>query len=114
MSYHHVAHVENALSLRRTLAARLGPDVDDPLSGGRANESLIPYLPALVTERSVELVQSLYADDFEVFGYSLAPPREWASFSDAQMNVALKAVELLRGRHRRLAETRSVLSEQPS
>lgn len=111
VSYNQVAHVENSLSLTKTFAGRVGADADDLFSGGRANESLIPYVPALVSERAVALVQSLYADDFEVFGYSPEPPREWTSFSEAQMNVALKAVHLLRGRHRRLAETRSVLSE---
>jgi hypothetical protein len=111
VSYDQLAHIEDPISLRQALAGRVGHHVGDPFAG-RTNESLIPYLPALFTERTMTLVRSLYADDFEVFGYSLAPPPGSSSFSDAQMDVALKAVGLIRARHRRLAETRALLSER--
>lgn len=75
-----------------------------PFQGRRTNESLIPYTSDVVTERSSELIRTLYAPDFEIFGYDKSPPEGKTTFTAEQFNIAIKAVQLIRGRHQRLGE----------
>ncbi|MFP3670132.1 hypothetical protein SB717_34135, partial [Priestia sp. SIMBA_032] len=76
----------------------------DPFAVHRANESLIPFQPDFITERSGELLRAMYAEDFDAFGYDRALPGAKESFSEEQADVALKAVHLLRARHTQLGE----------
>jgi len=102
--YSKLVQIENAKELSAALSKRIGPQFVDPLTRRSTNESLIPYLPELITERSAELIRSLYAKDFESFGYGKQRPDAKETFSEEQFKLALKAIEIIRGRHRRLGE----------
>ncbi|CAN7660029.1 glycosyltransferase [Rhizobium sp. LjRoot258] len=104
IDYTKLTKIEETGELRKALMEWLGEKAPDPFSVRRANESLIPYSPALVTERSVEIIRALYAEDFDAFGYERHPPSTPEGFSDEQLDVALKAVKLIRARHQRLGE----------
>ena len=102
--YSKLAKIEECEELRQALKTWLGPDIPGLFEGGRTNESLIPYLPELVTERSRELIRTLYANDFETFGYDTCPPTGKSSLSEDQYGVIIKAIKLIRARHQRFAE----------
>ena len=104
MNYSKLVKIENAKELGQALAKRLGGDVPDPFANHRTNESLIPYLPELVTGRSSELIRTLYAEDFDTFGYGKQPPDAMKTFSAGQFDLAFRAIALIRGRHQRLGE----------
>ena len=102
--YSKLVQIENARELSVALAQRIGPAFTDPFAIRHANESLIPYRQAFVTERSAELIRMLYADDFAVLGYSTQPPENTGEFSAEQLDVAIKAISMIRGRHQRMGE----------
>lgn len=104
IDYTKLVKIENAKELSTALAEWIGPDFVDPFATRSANESLIPYLPELITARSAELIRALYVADFEMFGYSEQPPEAKETFSADQFKLALKAIEIIRGRHQRLGE----------
>ncbi|MDD2774367.1 MAG: glycoside hydrolase family 99-like domain-containing protein [Gallionella sp.] len=104
INYSKLVKIENAKELSQALAIRLGGYIPDPFANRRTNESLIPYLPEFVTERSSDLIRTLYAEDFETFGYSKQVPDTKETFSDDQFNLAFKAIALIRGRHQRMTE----------
>lgn len=104
INYSQLVKIENAKELSQALTARLGEHIPNPFANRRTNESLIPYLPEFVTERSTELIRSLYAEDFDTFGYSNQPPEAKETFTADQFNLAFKAIALIRGRHQRLGE----------
>ena len=104
INYSQLVQIENAKELSLALAERLGESTPNPFESRRANESLIPYLAELITARSSELIRSLYADDFDTFGYSKVVPEGKEAFSKDQFDLALKAIDLVRGRHKRLGE----------
>jgi hypothetical protein len=109
--YSMLAKMEDARALCAALSARLGPRFSEPFAIRRANESLIPYLPGFLTKRGAELIRELYAADFEEFGYDLQPPEAKAAFSAEQLELALKAVAMIRGRHRRFGEVSALHSK---
>ena len=90
--------------LSQALAEWLGGHIPDPFANRRVNESLLPYLREFVTERSSELIQSLYAVDFETFGYGKQVPATNETISCYRFDLAFDAISLIRGRHRRLGE----------
>ena len=100
--------IEEPKELLTALSERLGSHFVDPFANRHTNESLIPYLPMLMTERSAELIRQLYAEDFDTFGYSKNPPVTRETFSSDQFKISIKAIGLLRERHQRLGE-RNVL-----
>jgi uncharacterized coiled-coil DUF342 family protein/GT2 family glycosyltransferase/glycosyltransferase involved in cell wall biosynthesis len=104
INYSKLVKIENAAELSQALAERSGGYIPDPFANRRTNESLIPYLPELVTARSSELIRSLYAIDFETFGYGKQPPEAKETFSSDQFDLALKAITFIRARHQRLGE----------
>ncbi len=114
VSYSMLAKIEDTVALNRALLNRLGPGFEDPFAAKRSNESLIPYLPELITPRSLELIHTIYAADFEAFGYPPGTPAGNATFSAAQCDVAIKAISMLRGRHQRFAEVRTAHESQVS
>lgn len=107
INYSMLVKIEDTAALSQALRQRLGQGVEDPFATKRTNESLIPYLPELITPRSFELIQSIYAADFRVFGYDTGVPVGKAIFSPEQCDVAIQAISMLRGRHQRFAEIRS-------
>lgn len=112
IAYTKLTHIENAKELSLALAEHLGPNIPDPFATHRTNESLIPFLPKFITERSVELIKSLYAEDFITFEYDSKIPMAREEFTSSQLDVTLRAISLIRGRHQRLAETRGIFSAQ--
>jgi uncharacterized coiled-coil protein SlyX len=104
IDYSKLVKIENAKELGHALAERLGGHIPDPFSNHRTNESLIPYLPELLTARSSELIGTLYGKDFETFGYGKQPPDARETYAAGQFDLAFKAIALIRGRHQRLGE----------
>ncbi len=104
INYSKLVKIEEGEKLTQALVDWLGEYIPNPFSGRRANESLIPYLSEFVTERSSELIRTLYAEDFDSFGYNKQPPKTEESFSADQFDIAIKAIKLIRGRHQRLGE----------
>ncbi|RFC31583.1 MAG: Sulfotransferase family protein [Candidatus Nitrotoga sp. MKT] len=112
INYTKLVRIEDAKVLSQSLAMHLGENILDPFAARHTNESLIPYLPEFITERSSELILLLYAADFEIFGYSKQPPRTEELFSDGQFDVALKAIAIIRGRHQRFGEVQASMRDQ--
>ena len=104
INYTQLVKIEESQPLSEALSQHLGQFLPDPFADRRANESLIPYLPEFFTERSVSLIRTLYAEDFSSFGYGNELPQSKETFSEEQLQLALRAVMLIRGRHKRLGE----------
>ncbi|MDP5238451.1 glycoside hydrolase family 99-like domain-containing protein [Uliginosibacterium sp. 31-16] len=104
INYSCVAKIEERETLTQALVEWLGFYIPSPFQGRRANESLIPYVSDFITVRSAELIRTLYAHDFDVFGYDKQPPEAKDAFSADQFDIAIKAIKLIRGRHQRLGE----------
>ncbi|WP_433694908.1 glycoside hydrolase family 99-like domain-containing protein [Paraburkholderia phenoliruptrix] len=104
IQYSQIAKIEDNAGLSDALKGWLGGYLPNPFDAHRANESLIPYQPDFITERSGELLRAMYAEDFDVFGYDRKLPQAKETFSREQADVALKAVQLLRARHAQLGE----------
>ena len=112
VAYSRIAKFEAPTELAAELAARLGPRAPAPFVGRRANESLIAFDPAFVTERAAQLIRQLYAEDFETFGYPNALPPAGNARANEGIEIAVRAIALIRARHLRLEQTRTVLNEQ--
>ncbi|MFJ5285031.1 glycoside hydrolase family 99-like domain-containing protein [Pseudomonas sp. NPDC088429] len=104
INYSMLIKIEQSEQLSKALAEHVGQYIPDPFAERRSNESLIPYLPEFITQRSAELIRKLYAEDFVAFGYDRALPETKGTFSEAELSLALRAVKLIRGRHQRLGE----------
>ncbi|QXI16354.1 sulfotransferase family protein [Pseudomonas hamedanensis] len=104
--YTFVSKIEDTTELNEALRTHLGDAYVNPFTTSKANESLIPYLPEFISPRSRELIELLYAKDFEAYGYSLELPPAKVNFSDEHLDLALKGIQLLRGRHLRITEIR--------
>ena len=111
ISYNQIAQIECLGPLVSALTKIIGPDAPTPFSF-QTNESLISYAPNLITDKAAEIIQSLYAIDFEQFGYNPLKPEGINDFSMAQLELALRAVNIIRGRHRRLSDLRQKKSDQ--
>jgi hypothetical protein len=108
--YTKVARLENLGELYEALATHLGRGVPLPSSARRTNESLIPFSRKLLSDRAIEIICTLYAQDFERFGYSVEPPQTHGGLTEERVATAIQAVEMIRGRHVRMVRTRSHLS----
>jgi hypothetical protein len=111
INYTKLVKIENAKELSVALAEWMGPKFVDPFAIRGVNESLIPYLPEFITKRSLELIRKLYADDFEVFKYETRLPEGKEIFTEAQFELAVRAILMIRGRHQRFAEARGYLNQ---
>lgn len=114
VSYKVIGQIEEPSALLRVLATHLGPDFRSPLSGGRANESLLPYTGEWISEEAANLIRTIYARDFELFGYDTAVPPGRDVFTDSALAVALRSIKLLRGRNARIGELVGRVSEMSS
>lgn len=112
--YSKLVQIENTKELSGSLASWLGSQFVDPFACRRANESLIPYLPEFITERSSELIRKLHAADFDRFGYDRQPPAVGYTFTKDQFELAVRAILMIRGRHLRFGEVRSYFNQQVS
>ena len=114
INYTRIAKIEKPQELIGELKRWLGRSAVDPFSVRRANESIIPFLPELLTPRSVELIRELYARDFELFRYGSRVPSSGETFSTDQWNVALKAVNFVRARHKVLGQRNNQIADLKS
>lgn len=114
INYTRIAKIEEPHDLIGELNRWLGSSAVDPFSVRRANESIIPFLPELLTPRSVELIRELYARDFELFGYGSRVPSSGETFNVDQWDVALKAVKLIRARHITLGQRNNQIADLKS
>lgn len=106
IAYTAIGRIENIGGLETALLNHLGAGFVSPFSVRRTNESLIPYDPALLSDKSVALIRELYKTDFFLFDYSTEPPPGTEAFSADQLTTALSGIRMLRGRHQRLDEIR--------
>jgi glycosyltransferase involved in cell wall biosynthesis len=104
IDYSRIVKIEEPQELINELNRWLGGSAVDPFSIRRANESIIPFLPELLTPRSIELIREVYARDFELFRYESKVPSVRKTFSAEQWDVALKAVKFVRARHKALGQ----------
>jgi glycosyltransferase involved in cell wall biosynthesis len=102
INYSSVFKIENRNELGVALTEWAGEYIPSPFVGRRTNESLIPYLTEFMTTRSAELIRTLYAEDFDIFGYDKEPPVTEEVFSKGQFDLAFKAIKFIRARHQRL------------
>jgi len=107
ISYSKIARLEQVDELIAALAAHIGAQFPLPLSDRPKNESLIPYSRKFVTNRSVEIIKKIYAKDFDLFRYDTNPSNGQKEFTAAELKVAIRAIDLIRGRHARLREVRN-------
>lgn len=75
----------------------------------RSNQGLLPWDPLYLTPRAEELVQLLYGADFERFGYERTPPG--GRGGTASLETALRAMEMIRGRHQRFSDIHALLDD---
>ena len=104
ISYSKLVQIENVNELSKALSDWLETKFVDPFATRSANESLIPFLPELITARSAELIHLLYSRDFSIFRYSEEIPPAKEVFSADQFSLAIKAIETIRGRNQRFGE----------
>ena len=104
INYSKLVRLENSKELGLALSEWLGSEFVDPFAVRNTNESLIPYLPELISVRSAELIRLLYARDFSAFGYSEELPSTKEIFSIEQFSLAIKAIEIIQGRNQRFGE----------
>jgi len=107
LQYTCVAQIEKKEPLLAAFKHHFGNSFVNPFAGSRANESLLHYSPRFFPERAESLIRQLYAEDFERFGYATTLPEAQVAVSDAELEVALRAVKLIRGRHARLEQMMS-------
>lgn len=114
VSYQVVGQIEEPSAVLQALSTHLGPGFRNPLSGGRANESLLPYTGEWISEEAANLIRIIYARDFELFGYDTAVPPGRDVSTDSALAVALRSIKLLRGRNARIGELIGRVSEMSS
>jgi len=112
ISYTKLSQIENVRELSQALEEHLGPHILNPFTSRRANESMLDYSTDFITERSMDLIQMLYARDFDTFGYGNSPPSSKKEYTTSELNLALHAVNLIRARHQILTNTRFSLNSK--
>lgn len=113
IAYRMMAHIEDPAALMQALAVQIGPGFRDPLSGTRANVSLLPYSATWISDESAELIRTLFARDFEAFGYDTTVPPGALALSVDVLAMALRSIKLIRGRNVRIGELVERLSVAP-
>lgn len=104
IKYDIVSQLEDTLSLEAELEGIIGDGFVAPFVTNRANQSLIPYSESFITSRSAELIKLLYAEDFSAFNYPLDVPEGKAELSQDALDVALKGISMIKGRHSRISD----------
>ncbi|GKQ63221.1 hypothetical protein KAM338_33980 [Aeromonas caviae] len=110
INYSCLTRIEECEELTLQLREHLGVYIPSPFQNRRSNESIIPYMPEFVSERSAELIRALYSQDFELFGYDKQPPIVKNSFSTEACDTAIKAIKFIRARHQRLDDCNKKIS----
>lgn len=93
--YSHVGRVESLSETLDALAAHTGK----PVQLQRQNPGLLPWSPELYGRSEVQKMQSAFAEDFDLFGYSPTPP------GGRDLSDLLTRIEESRGVLQELADT---------
>ena len=109
IDYSCITKIEERENLTGRLRDWLGVRIPSPFEGNVLNDSLIPYMPELITQRSAELICSMYSHDFDVFCYDKQIPTGKEGLSSEQFDVALKAVKHIRARLQRFGERNELI-----
>ncbi len=106
ISFSVVSHIENLIDLSIKLTDHLNADYLNPFLN-ITNDSLLPFSEIFISNRSIDLIRKMYADDFIHFGYSLDVPFSTEPLSQGLFDLAIKSIHMLRGRHQRIGEMRT-------
>jgi hypothetical protein len=105
INYSVIGKIEEVGILESLLSQHLGSDFSSPFARKRTNESLIPFHSDFISDKAVKLIRDLYGEDFRSFDYSLnLPANSSPVISNDQMQTAISAIRMIRGRHLRLSE----------
>lgn len=99
-----ISQLEDTGELERVLQHSVGESFINPFSIGNANESLIPFSAQFFTSRTIQLIEELYHNDFERFGYKKELPPSKTVQSPESFKVAVKGIEMVKSRHARIAD----------
>ncbi|MGH3503548.1 MAG: sulfotransferase family 2 domain-containing protein [Nocardioidaceae bacterium] len=106
-----IEHIEETTAALQAHLARASIDWDLP----QANQTPLPYDPAVCDESTVEIVRRRYADDFVNFGYPRLEcprnPRAYVRWTE-QAEPQIPVVRALTGAHERLAAWDDVARER--
>jgi O-antigen biosynthesis protein len=105
LSYTKIAQIEKLKDLLSLMSKHLGTVFLNPFANYTKNKGLIPYSPDFITKRSAELIQLLYEEDFEKFGYSKSLPEPVDE--PLKIDSIFQSVNLIRRRHKRISQIRS-------
>jgi glycosyltransferase involved in cell wall biosynthesis len=111
INYTKLAQIENVKELSEALSGHLGSGIPNPFTSRRTNESLLRFSHEFITERAAALMQVLYAQDFDTFGYDRTLPTSDKEYSTSEMNMAIRSISLIRGRHQTIMNTRLLFNE---
>ena len=111
INYTWLAQIENVKELSEALSRHLEPGTPNPFTSRRTNESLLHFSHDFISDRAVELIQKLYGQDFDTFGYDRTLPKSEKDYSASEINMAIHAIRLIRGRHQTLTNIRSSFNE---
>ncbi|SHN49039.1 sulfotransferase family 2 domain-containing protein [Desulfovibrio litoralis] len=106
--YSLIVKLEEKEKLKEALKIHLGEDVALPFEDKGNNVSLLSYNTEFITARSVELIKTIYQKDFEIFNYSTELPVSKKNISEQEISIAIQAINMIRWRHQRISEMRSV------
>jgi glycosyltransferase involved in cell wall biosynthesis len=104
VNYSHIIKIEDASGFVAKLNRHLGTVGMNPFHTARANESLLPFQHQFITAKSEQLIRRLFKEDFTTFGYTDNLPPQKQELSEAALEMALKAIALIRAKHKRLGE----------
>lgn len=105
INYQIVAHIEDTSLLVQSLTEHLGPRFNNPFVNRPLNTSLLDYSKSWISDEAAELIRIIYARDFELFGYDeMLLPQGADSLTEPALGVALRGINLLRGRNIRIGE----------
>jgi hypothetical protein len=103
-----VSQIEDTRELVDALSEHLGPEFKDPFKFLRVNVSLLSYSASWLSHRSIKLIQQIYAQDFDLFGYSTEVPVGAGKPSEDSVALAMRSIKLLRRRNERIGQLLSI------
>ena len=82
MPYTKIYQLEHSDQMTIDLQKKFGSDVSIPLSKkDKFNDSIIPFSPVFFTDKAIEIIETLYKNDFTRFGYNIGIPEASTSFT---------------------------------
>ena len=103
--YTKIYRLERCSQMAMDFQEIVGCNTSIPLSKkNKFNDSILPFNHAFFTSKSIELIKLLYKDDFTTFDYSADMPKESINFTKKQFDVYIRAIYMLRSRHKRIGE----------